>query len=149
MSALAEELLTGLTEHLACGRLRVAVIGLTAEGLTVVAAAASRGGEAAIFEPGAPIKSHPWAKPWSELASFEPEVVVVAADREKEQLLRAAADVLDGAVPLPHVVLAGLGHQDVIDPLYEDLEAPALVPSYATGHPHTRVHLYNCLRAAA
>jgi hypothetical protein len=47
------------------------------------------------------------------------------------------------------VVLAGLGHQEELDPLFEELEAPALVPSYATGHPRTRVHLYDCLKAAA
>jgi len=47
------------------------------------------------------------------------------------------------------VVLGGLGHQDARDPVFDELEAPALVTSYATGHPYTRAHLYDCLRSAA
>lgn len=79
----------------------------------------------------------------------EPELVVVAVDEDKELLLRAAADVLDGRDPLPRVVLDGLGHQEVADELFEKLEAPALASSYATGHPSTRHHLYDCLCSAA
>jgi len=57
--------------------------------------------------------------------------------------------VLDANDPLPQVILGGLGQQEHPDPIYEDLEAPAMVPSYATGNPRTRAHLYDCLRAAA
>jgi len=35
------------------------------------------------------------------------------------------------------------------DHLFDELNAPALVPSYATGYPFTRIHMYQYLRAAA
>lgn len=149
MSALEEQLVSELAEHLAAGRTRVAIIGLTREALAVAAAAYGLGGDAAIFDPDPLAGGHPWGAPWPELAASAPDVVVVAADRDKERLLRAAADAFDGTSPLPHVVLSGLGHQEVRDSVFDELEAPALVPSYATGHPHTRAHLYDCLKSAA
>ena len=49
----------------------------------------------------------------------------------------------------PAVVLAGTGHLAFVDPDFEELNTPALVPSYATGSPYTREHLFACLKAAA
>ncbi len=149
MTILADQLLVQVAEHVAAGRTRVAILGLTPDGLAVASTTTGLGGEAMLFDPGVPAGQFPGLLPWSELATIGLDVVVIASDRGKERLLRAAADMLDSAVRLPHVVLGGLGHQDAHDPLFEELEAPALVPSYATGHPHTRAHLYDCLRAAA
>jgi O-methyltransferase len=74
------------------------------------------------------------------------DLLVVCADEEKEELLRAYAAV-DGR--LPEVVLAGVGHFDFADPVFTALTGKVLVKSTATGSPHTLVHLYQCLRAAA
>lgn len=149
MTRPADELLEGLSSYLAAGDLRVAVLGLSGEALEVLDGAESFGAAAAIFDPDAEPGIHPRLLPWAELAGFGPQVIVIASDEGKEDLLSAAASALDGT-PVPHCVLAGLGHQGRMeDPLFERLEAPALVPSYATGHPYTRAHLYDCLRDAA
>ncbi len=137
------------TAKLAAGQAEVAVIGLGPEALEVAAALREREGSVAIFDPEINASSKPGVRPWSELGGIEPSLVVIARDAEKERLLRAAADVLDRQDPLPEVVLAGLRHQELSDDTFAELEAPALVPSYATGHPYTRAHLYDCLRAAA
>lgn len=149
MTTFADELLPEVAKHLATGSTQVAVLGLTPESLALAAGIAGLGGRATLFDPDASDTHHPSVVPWGDLGAFSPEVVVIAADRDKERLLRAAADLLDDMSPLPQVVLGGLAHQDLHDRVFEELEAPALVPSYATGHPHTRMHLYDCLRSAA
>jgi predicted O-methyltransferase YrrM len=74
-------------------------------------------------------------------------LLVLCDDAGKEELLRQAAQRT--GTPPPRVVLAGTAHLEFADPVFAELEAPALVPSYATGYAHTRVHLYQCLKAAA
>lgn len=79
-----------------------------------------------------------------------PDVVVVCADAEKEEILRAFVDAHgDRAGEPPHLVIAGMGHLAYRDPQYAALDAPAMVPSYATGYPNTRIHIFQCLAAAA
>jgi O-methyltransferase len=46
-------------------------------------------------------------------------------------------------------VIGGIGHLQFRDAVYDLMDRPALVPSYATGYANTRVHLYQCLKAAA
>jgi len=147
LSKLGEQLFSQVAEHVAKGRIRLAIVGLTPAGLELMAAAEEIGGHAALFDPTKETNSQPHLSPWADLAEFEPDVVVIASDEDKERLLLAAALILDGR-PAPHCVLGGLKHQEVSDSRFADLEAPALVPSYATGHPHTRVHLFDCLRSA-
>lgn len=137
------------TAALAAGRTRVAVVGLGPEALKVVAALRTMGGDVALYDPCETVEGDQRLAPWSQLGPAEPHLVVIARDAEKEKLLQAAAAVLDANDPLPQVILAGLGQQRRSDPIFEELEAPAMVPSYATGNPHTRAHLYDCLRAAA
>ncbi len=94
--------------------------------------------------------TEPPFRPLDQLGEGDPQLLVICADAEKEDLLRAARDhlgVLRG--PPPEVVIAGTGHLEFRDALFAELDAPALVPSYATGSPHTRVHLFQCLQAAA
>jgi O-methyltransferase len=149
MSGITEKLITEAATALGAGHTRVAVIGLGPEALKVTAALSALGGEVAIYDPRETVAADQRLVPWSQLGTAEPQLVVIARDAEKEELLRAAADVLDASDPLPQVILAGLGQQGLSDPIFEDLEAPAMVPSYATGNSHTRAHLYDCLRAAA
>lgn len=149
MRPFAQALLDGVAEHLATGQRKVAILGLTSDGLAVAAGVRALGGDAAVFDPDAATESHPATLPWSELPTHHADVVVIAADAGKARLLWAAAEALDGKFPLPHVVLSGIAHQDTHDSVFQELEAPALVPSYATGHAHTRAHLYDCLRLAA
>jgi O-methyltransferase len=102
-----------------------------------------------IFDPDALPGSCPPLRPWSELSEMRPDVLVVASDADKERLLQAAATLFDGAGHLPRVILSGTAHQEYGDQIFQELERPALVPSYATGHPSTRVHLYQILHHAA
>ena len=97
------------------------------------------------FAPGArpPICDLP------SLSDIDHDLLVVCADAEKAELLLAYRDTVTQASTLPAVVLAGAAHLDYADPVYAELNAPALVPSYATGSPYTREHLFQCLQAAA
>jgi O-methyltransferase len=131
---------------------RIALIGATSAALGVRARLHATGLSdrlLGIFHPGLG-QADSFARALSELAEREPDLLVICADTEKEELLLAARDALTGlAPPPPEVVVAGAGHLDFHDPLFAELDAPALVPSYATGSPHTRIHLFQCLRAAA
>jgi O-methyltransferase len=152
MNELPRKLQAELAEQLAHGRRRVAIVGLTAEALRLAADVHDLAGEVVllgVFDPAAPTDAGEPVKPWVELAGANPDLLVIASDTRKEPLLHAAAALLDPTGQLPHVVLAGIGHQRFEDPMFDALEQPALVPSYATGHPSTRVHLYQCLQFAA
>jgi O-methyltransferase len=149
MSGIAQELITEAAAALGTGHTKVAVIGLGSDALEVTAALGALGGEVAIYDPRETVAGDQRLTPWAQLGTAEPQLVVIARDAEKEELLRAAADMLDANDHLPQVILAGLGQQERFDPTFEELEAPAMVPSYATGNPRTRAHLYDCLRAAA
>ncbi|HET7053998.1 MAG TPA: class I SAM-dependent methyltransferase [Solirubrobacterales bacterium] len=149
MSGVVEALITEAAAAFGTGHTKVAVIGLGPEALQVRAALSALGGEVEIYDPRESVAADQRLAPWSQLGAAKPQLVVIARDTEKEELLRAAADVLDANDPLPQVILSGVGQQERSDPIFEDLEAPAMVPSYATGNPHTRAHLYDCLRAAA
>jgi len=82
--------------------------------------------------------------PLDQLSERDPELLVICADAEKEDLLRAARDRLgELRRPPPEVVIAGTGHLEFRDELFAELDAPALVPSSASGSPHTRVHLFS------
>jgi predicted O-methyltransferase YrrM len=89
------------------------------------------------------------ASPMSDLASIDHDLLVVGVDAAKADLLLAYRDLVGERTPPPDVVLAGTGHLAFRDAEFAQLNAPALVPSYATGSPHTREHLFKCLRAAA
>lgn len=85
----------------------------------------------------------------SEPTSGGVTTVVICDDAGKEHLLRKVADAFDGRPQVPRVVLAGRAHLGYRDERFDELNAPALVPSYATGYEYTRVHMYQCLKAAA
>ncbi|MCW2981400.1 MAG: hypothetical protein JWO14_3127 [Solirubrobacterales bacterium] len=149
MSGIAADLISEAVAALAEGRTRIAVIGLGPEALEVAVALEALGGEVEIYDPRETVADDQRVSPWSQLGSAEPQLVVVARDGEKEDLLRATAAILDANDPLPQVILSGIAQQGRSDPIFEELEAPAMVPSYATGNPYTRAHLYDCLKAAA
>jgi hypothetical protein len=133
-------------------RQRIALIGATPAALTVrslLAAAGLSDRVAGIFDPAHGTEGLPQGRAWRELSRSDASILIFCADADKEKLLRACAAIFDGAGDLPRVVLAGTEHLNFRDPDYAMLDAPALVPSYATGYPLTRVHLFQCLQAAA
>jgi hypothetical protein len=84
--------------------------------------------------------------PLRELGAADPEVVVVAGDAEKEQLLRAAEPHLDPAV---RVVIAGYQHFEFRNLIFDDVVRTALVPSLANGYPNSLIHIFQCLENAS
>jgi O-methyltransferase len=129
-----------------------ALLGFTDAALVVLAALREAGlGEriVGVFDPSHDGPSAQPLRAWTDLADLEPDLLVICVDSRKEALLRAYRDLARTNAPLPEVALAGVAHLEFRDPVYSELDAPALVPSYATGHPLTRVHLYQCLKAAA
>lgn len=85
--------------------------------------------------------------PLEQVNAAEIDLVCVCADADKEELLRAYADI--AAAPFPEVVLAGSRHFDFHDREFAALTEKKLVKSTATGSPNTLIHLYQCLRNAA
>jgi hypothetical protein len=75
-----------------------------------------------------------------ERATFD--VLVVASDEDKQEVLLAALPYIQGT---PKVVVAGYGHLTFRDPVYNEELAQLLVPSLANGYPHSLPHLYQCL----
>ncbi len=83
---------------------------------------------------------------FSELTGSHHDVLVVASDVEKEDILREALPFINGS---PKVVVAGYGHFAFRDKLFHEELAQLLVPSIANGYPNSLVHLYQCLVNAA
>jgi O-methyltransferase len=83
------------------------------------------------------------------LEDVEHDLLVVGSDADKAGLLEAYRRVVGEHHQPPEVVLAGTAHLEFADPLFNELNEPALVSSYATGSQYTREHLFQCLQAAA
>lgn len=83
---------------------------------------------------------------FSRLRETDHDVLVVAADAAKEDLIRAAVPFIGNT---PKVILSGYGHLRFRDRLFEAIVASLSVPSLANGYPHTLTHLYECLGNAA
>ncbi len=81
-----------------------------------------------------------------QLANLDFDTLVVTLDQKKELALTDFAKA-DGR--RPRVILAGLGHLDFDDPDFEEIVQSCLVKSYATGYPHSLIHLYQAIRYVA
>ncbi len=85
-------------------------------------------------------------RPFAELEGKNHDVLVVAADEEKEDVLRAALPHVQGA---PKVIVSGYAHLKFRDRTFHEELAQLLVPSLANGYPNSLTHLYQCLSNAA
>lgn len=83
---------------------------------------------------------------YKALTKTTPGVLVVAADDEKEEILSAALPHIAGT---PRILVAGYGHLNFRDEVFERELAGLLVPSLANGYPNSLIHLYQCLKNAA
>lgn len=84
-------------------------------------------------------------RPLEDLAAEDPDIVVVAEDRDKERYLEALATILKPSV---RVLIGGYGHFLFRDPVYDEARKTEYVTSYANGYPHTLTHIFQCLRYA-
>lgn len=129
---------------------RIALLGFTPATLAVRTALTDAGlGDRILDIFDATTPSHDGTRPLEVLRECDHDLLVVGADADKAQLLDAYRRAVGDREDPPDAVLAGIAHLDFADPDFTELNAPALVPSYATGSPHTREHLFQCLQAAA
>lgn len=86
--------------------------------------------------------AHGAGSTFEALAKAEHDVLVVAADEEKEDLLLAALPFVTNA---PKVIVAGYEHLGFRDPVFREELMQVLAPSLANGYPNSLIHLYQCL----
>jgi O-methyltransferase len=146
-------LLEDIQRELLAGAQHVGILGLTSTALRLIDSLTRSGLLAAVegvyatelrsrdrLQLAVPLRS------FAELARGHHEVLAVAADEEKEDILLAALPYITGT---PKVVVAGYGHLRFRDPIFHEEVAQLLVPSLANGYPNTLTHLYQCLTNAA
>ncbi len=85
-------------------------------------------------------------RPLKDLINVHLDALVVAADAEKEGLIRDALPFIQGT---PKIIVAGYGHFEFRDPIFQEELSQLLVPSFANGYPHTLTHIFQCLKNAA
>src|SRR4051812_32622000 len=143
---LAEDVETELLH----GATNLAILGATPTALRLLARLASTGLERCVHgiysTARATVPMRVPIRPIEDLQNHQSDVVAVADDTGKEDLLTSALPFLQGA---PKVVVAGYGHLAYRDPTYHQELAGLLVPSLANGYPHTLPHLHQCLTNAA
>jgi hypothetical protein len=133
------------------GATTIAITGLTHTALRLVDRLANTGLDTCIraiysahAETAPPMRIP--VRPLQDLRHDIIDVLVIADDTDKEDLLCAALSYLDGT---PKVIVAGYGHLTYRDPVYRQELSRLLVPSLANGYPNTLPHLYQCLTNAA
>ena len=131
---------------------RVAIVGRTSAALDIVGAFIAMGIRHQLLgiyadEGTANSGSHDTdLRPLAQLMQDVPDLVLIAADAEKENLLLAAAPYL---TPQTKVLIGGFRHFGFRDELFERETGNAFVPSFANGYPNSLIHIYQCLRNAA
>ena len=146
------KLLDDLERELLDGAQSVGILGFSRVTLQVVAALSASSLSRAIEaiycqhpergdqQSGLPIR------PFEALADARHDVLVVAGDEDKEELLITALPHVKGT---PKVILSGYEHLTFRDAAFHEEVGGLLVPSLANGYPNSLVHLYQCLRNAA
>jgi O-methyltransferase len=82
----------------------------------------------------------------SRLKQDQPNVVVVAGDETKEDILEQAVPYLS---PVTKVLFGGYAHFEFRDQIFQEVNQTAFVTSLANGYPYTVVHMYQVLANAA
>lgn len=85
-------------------------------------------------------------KALADLVEDAPDVVVVASDERKEDLLMEALPYLRAETRL---IIGGFRHFAFRDSVFDRETHAAFVPSFANGYPNSLIHIYQCLQNAA
>ena len=126
-----------------------AIVGHTPVSYEIVALFRSFGAEQrllGVYSAKSPDKPNPLLRPMTQLAEDRPAFAIIAADAAKEEILEQAVPFLTSKT---RVILAGYEHFGFRDPVFDEITAPAYVPSLANGYPNTLIHLYQVLANAA
>jgi hypothetical protein len=147
------KLLEDLEQELTAGTCSAGILGLTSVTLRLLARLAPTGllADLTVYAPETPVgQANPSLcvplMPLKALAQVDHDVLVVAADDDKEDLLLEALPFIQGT---PKIIVAGYGHLAFRDPVFHEELTQLLVPSLANGYPNSLVHLYQCLMNAA
>lgn len=147
------KLLEDVERELLGGARSVGILGLTSVTLRLLTSLAPSGlitAVEAIYATGAVLENGPPlsipVRPFAALTESRHDVLVLAADEDKEDLLRAALPFVQGT---PKVIVAGYGHLRFRDTVFREELAQLLVPSLANGYPNSLTHIYQCLTNAA
>jgi O-methyltransferase len=147
------KLLADLEYELNAGPRSVAILGLTSTALHILASLTGTGLEtavSAVYVPDVAVAPPPTLRvpvlPFKELTEARHDLLVVADDAEKEDLILGALPYIQGT---PKIIIAGYAHLAFRDPVFNEELAQLLVPSLANGYPNSLVHLYQCLVNAA
>lgn len=85
------------------------------------------------------------ARPLEDLQSTAPDVIVIAQDAGKEQLLEAIAALVP---PSTKLLIGGYAHFEFVDEAFDRARQNPYVTSLANGYPNCLVHIYQCLQNA-
>lgn len=80
--------------------------------------------------------------PPDALHELEVDTMVVVSDKDKEQII-SSFSTLDNR--MPKIIMAGTGHLEFKDSLYEELISSSFVSSRAFGYKNMLIHIYQCL----
>ncbi len=148
-----DKLLEDLEREVSEGARSVAIVPCTGTTLRLLASLALTGLQAAVtaiyvphVRPGEGPQLRVPVRPLRELSGTCHDVLVIAADDDKEDLLLGALPYVQGT---PKVLVAGYGHLAFRDQMFHEELAQLLVPSLANGYPNSLVHLYQCLANAS
>jgi O-methyltransferase len=143
------KLVEDLEQGILSGARSIGVLGLTATTLRIIDSLVSAGASSALEaiytfpeHAGTTVTLHFPVRSFSALIEAHHDLLVVASDKYKEELLRAALPFVKGA---PKVIVAGYEHFRFQDEPFEQELSGLLVPSLANGYPNTLPHLYQCL----
>jgi O-methyltransferase len=146
------ELWEELEDEVSAGA-KVAILGATSTTVGLVnllSEAGSRDAIVGVFSPStaesARLPDGVQVRPIADLQQSLPDLIVVADDVHKEELLEAAIPHIVG---LPRILIFGFGHFSFRDPIYQDELQALPVPSLANGYPNSRAHIFQCLCNAA
>ena len=146
------KLLADLEAKLATGATSIAILGLTDVTLRLVDFLARTTYPATLSgiyvaaastqDASSSLPVHPMAA----LAETHPDLILVAEDDYKQELLEHARPFIRG---LPSVLIAGYGHYRFRDSIFDSEVSRLAVPSLANGYPHILTHIYQCLANAS
>lgn len=127
--------------------IKVAIVGWTSAAIEIATDPIFSFGGAllsGIFVPGKPTMLSS-VRPLDELATEQPDIVVIADDMGKESLLEAVAALLP---PETKLLIGGFSHFTFQDEIFDRVRGELLIPSFANGYQHSLVHIYQCLQNA-
>lgn len=81
----------------------------------------------------------------SDLPGYAPDIVVIAEDSGKENILEEIGRTLPANTK---IIIGGFSHFEFYDDIFDKIRRDLFIPSFANGYRHCLVHIYQCLQNA-